>query len=294
MGGMSPARRTIVEFPNMSSRSKSNNLTKWLVRFGLVGLAAIVVPPILYFCFLGFGGKISDRQDVWGQFGDFVGGVTNPTISFLAYLALLTTIYLQSQMHLREQDWGRYTSLETSFFTLLDTFTRHVDAMDVNVFGYRVSSASLFERNSGQDQTPSVRGKDCFVEIFKHLIEQEYNTSGTVPRDRRHIHDVYIRVYKKYSNDLGHYYRLFYNIVRYVHEYETEDQVRGRLIRLLRAQLSDYELGLLFYNGLSEFGQRLKPLIERYSLLDNLPSEMVLCEEYRQLYHPTAFGKSAP
>ena len=47
-------------------------------------------------------------------------------------------------------------------------------------------------------------------------------------------------------------------------------------ICILRAQLSDYELGLLCYNCLSDNGRdKFKPLIEKYALFNNLRDKVL-------------------
>jgi hypothetical protein len=40
---------------------------------------------------------LSDSQEVWGQFGDFLGGLANPLLSFLTLMGLILTVYLQSK-----------------------------------------------------------------------------------------------------------------------------------------------------------------------------------------------------
>lgn len=55
-----------------------------------------LVGTILFYA-AHFGGDFSTQQDVWGQFGDYVGGVLNPILSFLALMALILTVLLQSR-----------------------------------------------------------------------------------------------------------------------------------------------------------------------------------------------------
>ncbi|MAS40873.1 MAG: hypothetical protein CMK33_04070, partial [Porticoccaceae bacterium] len=43
------------------------------------------------------GLPVAPESDAWGQLGDFFGGVLNPAFSFLALLALLMTLYVQSR-----------------------------------------------------------------------------------------------------------------------------------------------------------------------------------------------------
>ena len=64
-------------------------LTKFAVAGGVV--AVLVVLTFVVW----FAGPLSRDPANWGQFGDYVGGLLNPTFSFLALLALLTTLGLQ-------------------------------------------------------------------------------------------------------------------------------------------------------------------------------------------------------
>ncbi|MGR9087636.1 MAG: hypothetical protein ACU841_11250 [Gammaproteobacteria bacterium] len=76
---------------------------KWFVGTIIIAFASFIVVISLYF--LNFHGEISTKQDVWGTFGDYVGGVLNPFFSFLAFVALLFTIVLQShQLEISKQE----------------------------------------------------------------------------------------------------------------------------------------------------------------------------------------------
>jgi hypothetical protein len=77
---------------------------------------------------------------------------------------------------------------------------------------------------------------------------------------------------------LDNYFRHMYRIIKYVDEtpslYTLKD--RYNYICLLRAQLSDYELGLVFYNCLSDNGvERFKPLAEKYALFNNIRDKVL-------------------
>ena len=60
---------------------------------------------------------------------------------------------------------------------------------------------------------------------------------------------------------------------------------------ILRAQLSSYELALLFYNALHPMGAKVKPLVERYAMLENL-NVGLLCDPQDEvrLFGSTAYG----
>ena len=69
-------------------------MEKRVVLIGLiVAIAAIVAVSIAYMAKFGF--VTSSSQELWGQFGDYFGGVLNPIFAMLAFLAVLTTLSLQ-------------------------------------------------------------------------------------------------------------------------------------------------------------------------------------------------------
>ncbi|MEO1020626.1 MAG: hypothetical protein AAFY56_23515, partial [Pseudomonadota bacterium] len=63
--------------------------------FLVVAVAAVVIVFALYV--LVFPDGLSDKQEHWGQFGDYVGGLLNPVFGFLSFVALLLALVLQSK-----------------------------------------------------------------------------------------------------------------------------------------------------------------------------------------------------
>jgi Putative phage abortive infection protein len=101
---------------------------------------------------------------------------------------------------------------------------------------------------------------------------------GSTPADddpnvrRKMISDSYGKFHKGFSNELGHYFRTLYHVILYVDRAELEDAEKRNYIRLVRAQLSQHQLLMLFYNGLTDgLGYpKFFPLIKKYDLLQNL------------------------
>lgn len=61
-----------------------------------------IIVAILFFIvisgtyFYHFSGSFSNSQEIWGTFGDYIGGTLNPILGFLSLIALLYTINLQN------------------------------------------------------------------------------------------------------------------------------------------------------------------------------------------------------
>ncbi|MCY4026056.1 MAG: putative phage abortive infection protein [Acidobacteria bacterium] len=94
-----------------------------------------------------------------------------------------------------------------------------------------------------------------------------------------------IRAYDTFDRahrpEVGHYFRNFYRVLKYVHETTLIDaENKASYTGVLRAQLSSHELVLLFYGTLHSVGEELKPLVEQYFIFDNL--------EFNRLYDPAS------
>ena len=72
-----------------------DRLLKWLS--WILAAASGVVVTTFVFYFINFSEGLSNDHERWGTFGDFIGGTLNPILSFLALIALLLTVVLQSR-----------------------------------------------------------------------------------------------------------------------------------------------------------------------------------------------------
>ncbi|ACN17504.1 conserved hypothetical protein [Desulforapulum autotrophicum HRM2] len=73
-------------------------MKKTLIVLGIILAVSIVAYLVVIFSYVvNFGATWSCEQGDWGTFGDFVGGTLNPLFSFMALIAILITIVLQSK-----------------------------------------------------------------------------------------------------------------------------------------------------------------------------------------------------
>lgn len=72
-----------------------DQLFNWLTL--IFATATSITVMVFGFYFMNFNSELSTDQNIWGVFGDFIGGTLNPILSFLALIALLLTVVLQSK-----------------------------------------------------------------------------------------------------------------------------------------------------------------------------------------------------
>jgi hypothetical protein len=77
---------------------KMNNSLRWLLAIGALSALAVQGSYLYKFVFVpGAWFTLSNDQAVWGQYGDYVGGLLNPIFSSLAFSGLVATIVLQAR-----------------------------------------------------------------------------------------------------------------------------------------------------------------------------------------------------
>ena len=256
---------------------------KWLALAGVV-VAIIIIGAYL----VKFSGGLSDSHEQWGQFGDYVGGLLNPAFSFLALLALLGTFALQvrelrisakelknsADALVKQNEALRVQSFEASFFQLLRLHNEIVGSIDIVSRNGKVT-----------------KGRDCF-KVFLRRLESTLESEGAESDFDAFLVN-YDLFYIEHQHEIGHYFRLMYNIIKLVSRTDGID--KRFYTNLVRAQLSSAELMLLFYNCLSSWGsEKFKPMIEEFALLKTMPNVTLPRDELLHQYSPAAFGGKYP
>lgn len=262
------------------------DLPRWLTVGGpIVAITSALVTYAAYFIY--FHGTVSAEHDTWGQFGDFVGGVLNPIIGFLAFWLLLVTLILQNkelQNSSRElaksakalilqNDALALQNFENTFFQMLHRITDIVS----------------------QTKFHSVEGREAFRSMCREALDSSHMEYSGLPSDRRleAISNAYMGFYSEWGRELGHYFRFLYHIFVFIDRSHLSGKDKTVYANIVRAQLSTYELILIFYNGLwGEGKEGFKPLIEKYGILKHVNEHYLLIpsdKDNELLYKRTAF-----
>ena len=143
-------------------------------------------------------------------------------------------------------------------------------------------------------------GRECFGHMLT-MLKYDYHNPRPPNRNQEDLNALYEQFFAHYQPYVGHYFRHLYNVVKFVHEHEFFDQKeckekeckeKKRYTNFIRAQLSSDELGVLFYNCLSNRGAKFKDLVEKYALLEDMNFVVLLNQKHRKLYAPSAYGRS--
>ncbi len=217
-----------------------------------------------------------------GVFGDSFG-VLNALFSGLAFGGLLITVlYQREDLGLTKEELKltreeiKAQHLETTFFHMLRLHQDVVTGIDLQR-----------QTNKGQQET---KGRDCF-RVFRHRLDwpyQEEKKNAPNGEERAFVTTAYNSLWEQSQSDLGHYYRGLYNVFKYLSEHDFTD--KKQYGNIARAQLSDYELVILFYNCLSERGRNFIRYAKEFAIFDNLDISLLLHNDHVRFLDPEAFG----
>lgn len=102
----------------------------------------------------------------------------------------------------------------------------------------------------------------------------------------------YREFFEEYRYNLAHYFRSIYNLVAFAERIRPKDCYF--YIKMVRSTLSESELIMIALNGMyhPEGKVNFLPLIESYSLLDNVSSEDQVYYDLKSVYKDVAFDSA--
>jgi Putative phage abortive infection protein len=215
------------------------------------------------------------------ELGDTLAGFSGS----LAFVWLFVAVWLQSQelqdqraqISLQTEEFKESNSnlkrqrFETTFFELLRSYNEIVRSIDLI--------------NPENQQTTT--GRDCF-RIFYSRLNRLYREKVSKGHEEAVCLEMaYRNFWRDHQLELGNYFRFLYNSLRFISESGYKEDYHGRL---LRSQLSEQELLILFYNCVSPQGKNFQKYASEFKIFDNLPTVRLLSTSHSTLLDKSCFG----
>lgn len=245
---------------------------------------------------------LSNSQEVWGQFGDFVGGLLNPAIGALTVYLLIVSVYMQRRELRNSIDEMRSSNrslaqhdIRQTFFTWLESYREIVGGATG-----RGRLKAGFEKFLGSQPSGEMLRQLCPEHEADDALIQ-YRCDGYVPNIARkqlkeYLLDAWSVLYDVEAHHIGSMYRTLYRLIVWIHK---EDQgiltvaQKYQYISIARAQLSDIEIDYLFFNGFTEQGKAFVEVINTYALLDNINLKNKPALQFLKIPHFNPYEESA-
>ena len=223
------------------------------------------------------------------ELGD-TAGIANGLFSALAFAGVIYTIFLQKkELGLQREELrctrdelaGQKEEMKLQNETLKRQRFENTFFSMLSLQQELATNIRLTDPNSLEIKA---LGRDVFKSIYRKYIIYYIRTRG-------------IKGYLSFKNIamFDHYFRHLYRIIKFISQSGFTDDEQYEYTSIVRSQLSNFELLMLFYNCLNNTGnEKFKPLIERYALLKNIHIESLVDEKHKMEYENGAYRYILP
>lgn len=282
------------------------------VAFGVLSLAFFMASLVHTESWILFGQVFA--KDVPGDYGDYVGGFVGTVLTVESLLLVAYTILGQTCETAKNAVVGQ-------FFKMLDYHQNNLQSISVKPLSKENPSPPAVHRMAfvtlkiqfhyllqevikiNEEKKLKLTHEqlaDISIVIFYYGMDSGWEqfildklavygeaSSTMVENLKTALKDnPHGRLSRTNQTHLSSYFRNMYNAIRLIDEsIYLKEREKLHYVRILRAQLSNPELYVLFFNLLSRFGKkwREKKYIEKYSFLTNLPMK------YTDNYNPRTY-----
>lgn len=239
------------------------------VRFGvIIGIVVILLWILNWSMVILF-------PDTRGTIGD-VFGVTNSLFSGLAFVGVAVAILLQreeldrTKIALERQDKQAYQqNYEGFLFRLIEMLGGITDNIQATINSVPQKGKIAIDFIADKDL------KSRLARTHPGAALPDFETT-------------YSEFFMQYKVQLANYFRLVFYIFKSIKDSSIDEEMKRYYARLVRSLISDQEITLLFFNGISTHGAHMKPLIEEYALLNNLSLRQI-DDTYLYMYPDKAY-----
>lgn len=248
-----------------------------IVLTSVIGL--VIAALVFLFCSSWkFSGTIDET--IIGQFGDFVGGVIGTLLAFAASLLYFIALKEQQKDVKTNQDAlnqqiEEFSKQVEELEKSREVNQRQLDTMalqqyESTFYSYFNIYTQVKDKMSDKDSDHSLRS---VIVRLKEAILQERLVNMSSIEAYAYAIDEYCKLFVSNRSDISHYFRTLYRLLTIADSCPLNGgngNVKMKYIKIIRSQLSDDELLLIYYNCHSTYAGKSRRLISEYNLLKHL------------------------
>lgn len=249
-----------------------------------------------------------------GTFGDSAG-FWNAIFSALAMTFVVVTLIYQLRKDAKDDERARIAQFHEQCLAMLSMLSEIVAQLRISLKpvapfsvnpgdgipnawnpSYNQGVYPETQQQSGYYSGNDISGRACFKYIYDERAEgrniRDYIRLNMSVPSASQTEDLYRSIRKVTEEHFDHYFRTVYRILKFIKESDLgdienkkQDDIRDLCADLLRAQLSTYELAILYYNGLyPKYRNTSKVIYEHFCLFDNLDPKLLILQSEKDYY----------
>lgn len=253
------------------------------------------------------------------ELGGFLSGFVGIFWSAAGVIFIYATFNAQKLQNEKQHFENQFFNLISTYHSLVDK-TNYKDLKDGVAEGRDFISKVLKEYKASywddsaykqlirqeKKHVPEVKQYFEKYNIAKININHTFQAIDGVPQLGNYIETsskelfvaLYCLVYEKYQSKIGHLFRFLYNIFKFVIEEREKYGDDAKYISFIQAQLSNDELGLLFYNSISPYAksstgeEKFKNWLIKYDFFQNIGKDTLIDESHLKFYKTDSKSKN--
>lgn len=233
-----------------------------------------------------------------GSLGDVLAGTLGVCLSFSATLFMVVTFKEQRKQFQEQFRQSNRERFENTFFNKLSMFQDvRTNVEKYLLFKHDVQSIEKYyaDFKSYYDD----RRTTMPVVVIEKILSDSDIMDVELEKAEEGLGRLYYDYAAGYGGSIGYFFRYIHNMINFVIDQwgQSDDGVVDvkRYLNLIQAQMSDEELGLIFYDAISAHGLNrhydkvFKANLDRYGFLENISSEALLSRNDYKVYRLTIF-----
>lgn len=211
--------------------------------------------------------KVIDHE-LFGTYGDFVGGVLGTIFSVLSIIVVVKTFQYQQIVTTKNLDQIETQRFNDLFFELLNVYNGEVKRLS-NSFTCFVKSDDGIQ--SVTEENIEYTEKAFFTQA-KLELQENFIIQKSFYKNRKMALNLYMLYYIKNKIKLSGYFRTLYRIYDLIDQSPISGEAKREYLKIIRAQLTEDELFIMRYNAMSYYGFNFIDYINKYHILKHLPA----------------------
>lgn len=278
---------------------KTPNVDK-VVRYALYILFLTIPLTVAFVWEIDFNLDLPVDSGRLGTFGDFFGGVFGSIWSLCGVIIFYIALKEQRE----------------DFKTNKDSFEKQTEALTLQIEEFKLQREELTQtRLVFIDQSKTFKQQRIsntyfsLLDLYRKIVQDlNHHANGNYFKDfktelysltpyknsfietHEHITNKYLDLYYPRGEELSHYFKIVYRILKIVDGSELDEDEKLQFVTILRSQLTENEMLALYYNAHSAYGKNSYQYILRYNLLKHLPC--LSKPEFRRFLVPSSKPQS--
>ncbi|MFY1865615.1 putative phage abortive infection protein [Achromobacter xylosoxidans] len=257
---------------------KSTRTKRTIILIAVTSVFPLITACAAFFFYRRrFDGEFSRLQGDWGAFGDFMGGMINPVAGLVTIVLLVLTLRSQQDELSQQRTQIERQAFEQTFFTWLTGYRQAVENLVFTDTNERFTGILALQKIiTGQkpiDNATAVYRGHWLLDPLRVSAEDVKQNRARIVSDTT---DWWQSVYREHEVQLGSLVRTLYTLIRWIDSRSNNllsIEEKWDYVAIVRARLSSPELVMLHFNGYIIKGYPFREFVEKYALLDNLPTD---------------------